>query len=103
MQGTPTSRKSGSNAPYRPIKSWRRRALFATASRCYRLAARRDQRFGGRDLPTFRAPFGACSRASFSSRAMNVRSADEVGTRLRGARGATAGSDSRVSILAKRR
>src|SRR5215813_13319864 len=32
MQGTPTSRKSGSNAPYRPIKSRRRRALFASGA-----------------------------------------------------------------------
>jgi hypothetical protein len=68
-----------------------------------RRAARSVQRFGARDLRTFRAGFGARTRASCSRPATNARSAAAVGLRWRGMRAAAAGMGRRVSTLAKRR
>src|SRR5262245_29988337 len=56
------------------------------------------QRFGGRDLPTFRAAFGARSRASCSRRVMNARSAVAVGLRCRGARYRRRDGQARVDL-----
>lgn len=103
--GVPASVVKRSRHAHRGCKKLRVRWLLALAAWRYCFAALevscRDQRVAARALPTFLVLFGARSRACCSRLAMNARSAAAVGLRWRA--GAAAGSDSRVSILAKRR